>query len=91
VCVVEGYVDIESIVWIVVGCLKLLPPEELEHLDILERKDSGSPVKRVVYLTDTDVSVGEMRGVRGNGTRFNLFTGNQTFAERENSFQVMIW
>lgn len=74
-----------------VGCLKLLPPEELEHLDILEHKDSGSPVKRVVYLTDTDVSMGGKIAVRGNGTRFNLFTGNQTFAERENSFQVMTW
>lgn len=74
-----------------VGCLKLLPPEELEHLDILEHKDSGSPVKRVVYLTDTDVSMGEKKAVRVNGTRFNLFTGNQTFAERENSFQVMTW
>lgn len=74
-----------------VGCLKLLPPEELENLDILERKDSGTPVKKVVYLTDADELMGEMKAVRGNGTRFNLFTGNQTFAERENSFQVMIW
>ncbi|KAL0710422.1 hypothetical protein Bca4012_017400 [Brassica carinata] len=64
-------------------CLKLLPPEELEHLDILERKDLASPVKKLVYLTGSSSSP-----VRGNGTRFNLFTGNQTFAERENSFQV---
>ncbi|KAL1198746.1 putative hexosyltransferase MUCI70 [Cardamine amara subsp. amara] len=69
-------------------CLKLLPPEELEHLDILEHKDSGSPVKKIVYLTDTDTSMGETKALRGNGTRFNLFTGNQTFAERENSFQI---
>ena len=55
-----------------VGCLKLLPPEELEHLDILERKESSSPVKKLVYLTGTDSS----SHVRGNGTRFNLFTGN---------------
>lgn len=73
------------------GCLKLLPPEELENLDVLERKDSSSPVKKLVYLTDTDTSMGEEKGVRANGTRFNLFTGNQTFAERENSFQVMTW
>ncbi|KAG2324606.1 hypothetical protein Bca52824_007334 [Brassica carinata] len=26
--------------------------------------------------------------VRGNKTLFNLFTGTQTFAERENSFEV---
>ncbi|CAF2046364.1 unnamed protein product [Brassica napus] len=38
------------------GCLKLLPPEELEHLDILERKESSSPVKKLVYLTGTDSS-----------------------------------
>ncbi|XP_009132681.1 uncharacterized protein LOC103857257 [Brassica rapa] len=66
-------------------CLKLLPPEELEHLDILERIDSTSPVKKLVYLTGTDSSSSP---VRGNGTRFNLFTGNQSFAERETSFQV---
>ncbi|XP_013622980.1 probable hexosyltransferase MUCI70 [Brassica napus] len=66
-------------------CLKLLPPEELEHLDILDRKDSTSPVKKLVYLTGTDSSSSH---VRGNGTRFNLFTGNQSFAEREASFQV---
>ncbi|KAF2612917.1 hypothetical protein F2Q70_00008146 [Brassica cretica] len=67
-------------------CLKLLPPEELEHLDILDRKDSTSPVKKLVYLTGTDSSSSH---VRGNGTRFNLFTGNQSFAERETSFQHM--
>ncbi|CAN6847633.1 unnamed protein product [Brassica oleracea] len=38
------------------GCLKLLPPEELEHLDILERKDSSSPVKKLVYLSGADSS-----------------------------------
>ncbi|KAJ0261831.1 hypothetical protein HA466_0048720 [Hirschfeldia incana] len=66
-------------------CLKLLPPEELEHLDILDRRDSSSPVKKLVYLTGGTDSISP---VRGNGTRFNLFTGNQTFAERETSFQV---
>ncbi|KFK31832.1 hypothetical protein AALP_AA6G164200 [Arabis alpina] len=67
-------------------CLKLLPPDELENLDILEHRDSSSPVKKVVYLTDA--AMDEKKAVRVNGTRFNLFTGNQTFAERENSFQV---
>ncbi|KAL0722270.1 hypothetical protein Bca4012_036869 [Brassica carinata] len=33
------------------GCLKLLPPEELEHLDILESKESSSPVKKLVSET----------------------------------------
>ena len=54
------------------GCLKLLPPEELEHLDILERKDSSSPVKKLVYLSGADSS----SPVSGNGIRFNLFTRN---------------
>ncbi|KAH0867021.1 hypothetical protein HID58_074043 [Brassica napus] len=62
----------------------LLPPEELEHLDTLERKESSSTVKKLVYLTGADSS----SPVRGNMIRFNLFTGNQTFAERESSFQV---
>ncbi|CAH8313394.1 unnamed protein product [Eruca vesicaria subsp. sativa] len=61
-------------------CLKLLPPEELEHLEILYRKDSTSPVKKLLHLTGTDFSSSP---VRENGTRFNLFTGNQSFAERE--------
>ncbi|CAN8253438.1 unnamed protein product [Cochlearia groenlandica] len=69
-------------------CLKLLPQEELENLDVLERKDSSSRVKKVVYLTNKDDSMGETKAVRGNGTRFNLFTGNQTLAERDNSFKV---
>ncbi|KAG5397323.1 hypothetical protein IGI04_019137 [Brassica rapa subsp. trilocularis] len=46
------------------GCLKLLPPEELEHLppeelehlNILERKDSSSPFKKLVYLSGADSS-----------------------------------
>ncbi|CAN6869328.1 unnamed protein product [Brassica oleracea] len=38
------------------GCLKLLPPEELEHLDTLERKESSSTVKKLVYLTGADSS-----------------------------------
>lgn len=73
----------------VLGCLKLLPPEELEHLDILERRDTASPVKKLVYLTGTTDDLSSP--VRGNGTRFNLFTGNQSFDERETSFQVITW
>ncbi|XP_010525625.1 PREDICTED: uncharacterized protein LOC104803394 [Tarenaya hassleriana] len=73
-------------------CLKLLPPDDLELLDFPERKDSGSPVREVVYLSDTGTSSMEekmaLRWQGTNGTRFNLFTGNQTFAEREKSFQV---
>ncbi|EPS72834.1 hypothetical protein M569_01921 [Genlisea aurea] len=72
-------------------CLKLLPPEELELLDIPEEKESHTPVKKLVYLTEPD----------GNGkwkfnssepspqdTRFNSFTGFQTLDQRNRSFQV---
>ncbi|WZY86711.1 hypothetical protein YC2023_033095 [Brassica napus] len=33
-----------------------MPPEELENLNILERKESSSPVKKLMYLTGTDSS-----------------------------------
>ncbi|KAL2498336.1 Protein of unknown function (DUF616) [Abeliophyllum distichum] len=73
-------------------CLKLLPPEELEHLDIPMDKDFGNPIKKVVYMTDIEKPV-----VEGNsnlsrqhfvGTRFNLFTGNQTLEQREQIFKA---
>ncbi|KAK9010622.1 hypothetical protein V6N11_043502 [Hibiscus sabdariffa] len=79
-------------------CLKLLPAEELEHLDIPEDEESqstsGSPVKRLVYISDHQTPYGHggrnstLSRQRTNDTRFNLFTGNQTFDEREKSFKV---
>lgn len=76
------------------GCLKLLPPEEIERLDIPLRDDFSSPVKNVVYLSDNGVhkvagNVTISQQITGtNGTRFNLFTGDQTFQQREKSFEV---
>ncbi|KAK4274751.1 hypothetical protein QN277_017933 [Acacia crassicarpa] len=73
-------------------CLKLLPPEELEHLDIPVEKESRGPVNKVLYIAESDASF-----VGGNTaltrqhpevTRFNFFTGNQTLYERDSSFKV---
>lgn len=73
-------------------CLKLLPPEELEHLDIPVEKGPSGPVNNVVYIAeDNDPFAG------GNSTfskqqsevgRFNLFTGYQTLDQRDRSFKV---
>ncbi|KAF5194424.1 Dna-directed rna polymerase subunit beta [Thalictrum thalictroides] len=73
-------------------CLKLLPPEALEHLDI-PNGESHSPVKRVIYKAAADSS-----NLRDNTAlfltntetgRFNSFTGSQTLYEREQSFKVV--
>ncbi|XP_052193705.1 probable hexosyltransferase MUCI70 isoform X2 [Diospyros lotus] len=74
------------------GCLKLLPPEELEHLDIPLDKELTSPVMKVVYISDNDKPYVEGNVTNSEhhmeGTRFNLFTGYQTLEEREKSFKV---
>lgn len=36
------------------GCLKLLPPEELELLEIPNDMDSRSPIKELVYTMNSD-------------------------------------
>ncbi|GFY86129.1 DNA-directed RNA polymerase subunit beta [Actinidia rufa] len=73
-------------------CLKLLPPEELQHLDIPTDKEPSNPVKRMAYISENDTPY-----IEGNitlsqqhmeATRFNLFTGNQTLEQREKSFKV---
>ncbi|XLR69108.1 hypothetical protein S83_019780, partial [Arachis hypogaea] len=68
-------------------CLKLLPVEELEHLDIPVTEESNGPVNQVLY-----VSEGESSFVGRNATfslaRFNLFTGNQTLEQRDTSFEI---
>ncbi|OVA05202.1 Protein of unknown function DUF616 [Macleaya cordata] len=73
-------------------CLKLLPPEALQHLDLPLRGGPNSPVKRVIYKSDLDASYiggdATMFQRNKNATRFNLFTGNQTLYEREQSFKV---
>uniref|UniRef100_A0A2P2K5J6 TOD1/MUCI70 glycosyltransferase-like domain-containing protein n=1 Tax=Rhizophora mucronata TaxID=61149 RepID=A0A2P2K5J6_RHIMU len=74
------------------SCLKLLPPEQLQHLNIPLRDDIDGPVKNVVYMsaTDTELLVGNttLRGQGTGATRFNLFSGLQTFDQRETSFKV---
>ncbi|KAL3634234.1 hypothetical protein CASFOL_021288 [Castilleja foliolosa] len=73
-------------------CLKLLPPEELELLEIPNDEDSRSPVKDLVYAMETDRPSKEekfnLSMIYLEGARFNLFTGNQTLEEREQSFKV---
>ncbi|XP_027938765.1 uncharacterized protein LOC114193243 [Vigna unguiculata] len=74
-------------------CLKLLPPEKLEQLDItVEQESSRSPVGEVLYMSESDRSfVGAnvtLSQLRTEDTRFNLFTGNQTFEQRDRSFEV---
>ncbi|KAL2341327.1 hypothetical protein Fmac_009267 [Flemingia macrophylla] len=73
-------------------CLKLLPPEKLEHLDISVVEESSSfPVGEVLYMSENDESfVGgnvTLFQLRTEDTRFNLFTGNQTFEQRDKSFE----
>ncbi|KDP38449.1 hypothetical protein JCGZ_04374 [Jatropha curcas] len=73
-------------------CLKLLPHEELQHLDIPIHDEFSSPVKNVTYISEKDPQHGggnsTLSRLRAEGTRFNLFTGDQTFDQRERSFKV---
>lgn len=78
---------------ILLGCLPLLPPEELDQLDIPVEKDFRGPVKKVSYISESDTSlVGvstDLTQQHPEITRFNLFTGNQTLQERDSSFEVI--
>lgn len=52
------------------------------------------PVKRVVYKSNGDTSSAINSALSQQyteATRFNLFTGNQTLHEREESFKVIIF
>ncbi|KAK2660451.1 hypothetical protein Ddye_006984 [Dipteronia dyeriana] len=73
-------------------CLDLLPPEQLEHLDVPVNGESESPVKKVVYMSNNSIPYVEANATisqqRSEGTRFNIFTGNQTFDQRQKSFKV---
>ncbi|KAH7524040.1 hypothetical protein FEM48_Zijuj06G0076100 [Ziziphus jujuba var. spinosa] len=73
-------------------CLKLLSPEELEHLDIPSGNESPSPVSRVLYMSENDSpfisGTAILSGQHTEATKFNLFTGNQTLDQRDNSFKV---
>lgn len=74
-------------------CLKLLPLEKLEHLDIPAEEESSSfPVGEILYMSGSEESfVGgnvTLSQLRAEDTRFNLFTGNQTFEQRDKSFEM---
>ncbi|KAI3922020.1 hypothetical protein MKX01_005709 [Papaver californicum] len=69
-------------------CLELLPPEALEHLDIPVRGHASSHVKIVSYKSDPEAGNITMFQRNADTTRYNLFTGNQTLYEREQSFKV---
>lgn len=80
--------------FIIPGCLKILPPEELENLEIPSVESPSFPIDRVDYVSETDGA--NMHGNADliqhhtNATRFNLFTGYQTIREREQSYKVII-
>ena len=84
---------VTRVLWILSACLQLLPPEQLEHLDVRVNGESESPVKKVVYMSNNSIPYVEANATilrqRSEGTRFNLFTGNQTFDQRQKSFKVM--
>lgn len=73
--------------------MKLLPPDELELLEIPNDMESRSPIEELVYATDTDRGSKErefnLSTVYLEGARFNLFTGNQTLGQREQTFKVI--
>ncbi|CAN4092802.1 unnamed protein product [Withania somnifera] len=72
-------------------CLKLLPAEELEHLDFPMDKMPADPIKRVGYITEANpASVDDAMPFEqhSGASRFNLFTGNQTLKQRDESFKV---
>ncbi|KAG9447220.1 hypothetical protein H6P81_013348 [Aristolochia fimbriata] len=73
-------------------CLKLLSPEQLRHLEFPPALTPDPPVKSIIYRRDVDESHISSSGIAlqtyTEGTRFNAFTGNQTFVERHESFKV---
>ncbi|PQQ16628.1 uncharacterized protein Pyn_35949 [Prunus yedoensis var. nudiflora] len=67
-------------------CLKILSPEELEHLEIPVREEANSPVSKVLYITENDTPFlggnSTLSQEHTEATRFNLFTGSQTLDQR---------
>ncbi|KAK1389367.1 Forkhead box protein like [Heracleum sosnowskyi] len=70
-------------------CLKLLPEEELQQLDIPIKKEFVDPIKKLIYISESDTPDGIQSRQRMDTTRFNLFTGNQSFEQREHSFKIV--
>lgn len=71
------------------GCLKLLPDEELQQLDIPIKKEFVDPIKKLIYLSESNTPDGIQSRKQMNTTRFNLFTGDQSFEQREHSFKIV--
>lgn len=55
-------------------------------------EESSLPIREILYISGNDASfVGgnaTLSQLRAEDIRFNLFTGNQTFEERDRSFEV---
>lgn len=72
--------------------MKLLPAEGLEHLDFPMDKVPADPIKQVVYITEANpasLDDGMPFEQHSGASRFNLFTGNQTLKQRDESFKVV--
>ncbi|KAG9152108.1 hypothetical protein Leryth_017695 [Lithospermum erythrorhizon] len=73
-------------------CLKILLPEELQRLEIPLDEASQNPIRKLVYLTESDEAYAKgnfsISQQLSSGTRFNLFTGLQTFQQRDQSFKM---
>lgn len=76
---------------VVSGCLELLSPEEMQLLQFPPNKNTDSLLnKSLMFRSGPEESLTDANGTRlwsfSEGTRFNLFTGNQTLIERKESF-----
>ncbi|CAN1273635.1 Probable hexosyltransferase MUCI70 [Linum perenne] len=69
-------------------CLKLLPSDELELLDIPSGGGIESPVQNVIYLSDKDVPDAANATRRSKRIKFNPFTGYPSLEDRDKSFMV---
>ncbi|KAM0951547.1 hypothetical protein DsansV1_C03g0026741 [Dioscorea sansibarensis] len=71
-------------------CLMILHPEKIQHLEFPKTAEPEFRVKKVAYKSDlsTYPSNGTTLAQYSEATRFNLFTGEQTLQEREESFKA---
>nr|WDD38930.1 putative hexosyltransferase [Fagopyrum tataricum] len=71
-------------------CLKILNPEELQHLVIPKGNSQSIPIKKLEYISESNSPyLGENSTSKsGENGRFNLFTGYQTFSQRDKSFEI---
>lgn len=81
---------------ILTACLKLLGPKSLTNLVLPKGTKHDSVVKRITYKSDEDdydtyhsEANSSYLLQHAEATRFNLFTGFQTLAEREDSLKVV--